>query len=172
LGIHRGCNNSLGTFGLFSTDANLQVEQPLSQYFASQLINLEWVQPGNAANRLYSAASDIGDGAGHVLVTVYAALRPDGQWSLMIVNKDQENAHKVRIAFDNLEPHKSETFAGQVKMVTFGSAQYQWHPGGVTGKADPDGPPARSTISASAETQYELPAASITVLTGAVGSTK
>ena len=48
LGIHRGCNNSLGTFGLFSTDANLQVEQPLSQYFASQLINLEWVQPGNA----------------------------------------------------------------------------------------------------------------------------
>jgi F5/8 type C domain/Glycosyl hydrolases family 39 len=172
LGIHRGCNNSLGTFGLFSTDANLQVEQPLSQYFASQLINLEWVQPGNAANRLFSAASDIGDGAGHVLVTVYAALRPDGQWSLLIVNKDQENAHKVRITFDNLEPHKSETFAGQVKMVTFGSAQYQWHPGGVTGKADPDGPPVRSTISASAETQYELPAASITVLTGAVGSTK
>jgi Glycosyl hydrolases family 39 len=172
LGIHRGCNNSLGTFGLFSTDANLQVEQPLSQYFASQLINLEWVQPGDAVNRLYSAASDIGDGAGHVLVTVYAAQRPDGQWSLLIVNKDQENAHKVRIDFDNLEPHKGETFAGQVKMVTFGSAQYQWHPGGVTGKADPDGPPARSTISASAETLYELPAASITVLTGAVGSTK
>jgi hypothetical protein len=172
LGIHRGCNNSLGTFGLFSTDANLQVEQPLSQYFASQLINLEWVQPGDAVNRLYSAASDIRDGAGHVLVTVYAALRPDGEWSLLIVNKDQENAHKVRIAFDNLEPHKSETFAGQVKMATFGSAQYQWHPGGVTGRADPDGPPARSTISASAETQYELPAASITVLTGTVGSTK
>jgi len=172
LGIHRGCNNSLGTFGLFSTDANLQVEQPLSQYFASQLINLEWVQPGNAVNRLYSAASDIGDGAGHVLVTVYAALRPDGQWSLMIVNKDQENAHKVRITFDNLEPHKSGAFAGEVKMVTFGSAQYEWHPGGVTGKADPDGPPARSTISASAETQYELPAASITVLTGALSSTK
>jgi F5/8 type C domain-containing protein len=172
LGIHRGCNNSLGTFGLFSTDANLQVEQPLSQYFASQLINLEWVQPGDGVNRLYSAASDIRDGAGHVLVTVYAALRPDGQWSLLIVNKDQENANKVRIAFDNLEPHKSETFAGQVNMVTFGSAQYQWHPGGVTGRADPDGPPARSIISASAETQYELPAASITVLTGTVGSTK
>ena len=172
LGIHRGCNNSLGTFGLFSTDANLQVEQPLSQYFASQLINLDWVQPGNAVNRLYSAASDIRDGAGRVLVTVYAALRPDGQWSLLIVNKDQENAHKVRIAFDNLEPHKSETFAGQVKVVTFGSAQYQWHPGGLTGRADPDGPPARSTISASADTQYELPAASITVLTGTVGSTK
>ncbi len=170
LGVHRGCNNSLGTFGLFSTDANLQVEQPLSQYFASQLINLEWLQPGNEVNRLYSAASDIHDGAGHVLVTAYAALRPDKQWSLMIVNKDQENAHTVRISFDDLDPGKGGHFAGQVKMVTFGSAQYQWHPEIPTGKADPDGPPARSTIAASLATQYELPAASITVLTGTVDS--
>jgi F5/8 type C domain/Glycosyl hydrolases family 39 len=172
LGVHRGCNNSLGTFGLFSTDANLQVEQPLSQYFASQLINLEWVQPGNQVNRLYSAASDIRDGAGHVLVTVYAALRPDGQWSLMIVNKDQENAHTVRISFADLEPGKAGHFAGPVKMVTFGSAQYQWHPEIAGGKADPDGPPARSTISASSATPYELLAASITVLTGTVDSSK
>ncbi|MGB8543062.1 MAG: discoidin domain-containing protein [Candidatus Acidiferrales bacterium] len=170
LGIHRGCNNSLGTFGLFSTDANLQVQQPLSQYFASQLINLQWVQPGNEVNRLYSAASDIHDGAGHVLVTAYAALRPDKQWSLMIVNKDQENAHTARISFDDLEPGKGGHFAGPVKMVTFGSAQYQWHPEIATGKADPDGPPAHSTIAASAATQYELPAASITVLTGTVDS--
>jgi hypothetical protein len=172
LGIHRGCNNSLGTFGLFSTDSNLQVEQPLSQYFASQLINLEWVQPGNEVNRLHSAASDIRDGAGHVLVTVYAALRPDKQWSLMIVNKDQENAHSVRISFEDLEPEKTGHFTGQVKMVTFGRAQYQWHPEIGMGKADPDGPPARSTIAASPGTKYELPAASITVLTGAVDSAK
>jgi F5/8 type C domain/Glycosyl hydrolases family 39 len=172
LGVHRGCNNSLGTFGLFSTDANLQVEQPLSQYFASQLINLEWVQPGKEVNRLYSAASDIHDGAGHLLVTVYAALRPDKQWSLMIVNKDQENAHTVRISFDDWDPGKAAHFAGQVKMVTFGSAQYQWHPEIAAGKADPDGPPARSTIAASPATQYELPAASITVLTGTVDSSK
>jgi hypothetical protein len=57
-------------------------------------------------------------------------------------------------------------------MVTFGSAQYQWHPEIAAGKADPDGPPARSTIAASPATQYELPAASITVLTGTVDSSK
>lgn len=172
LGVHRGCNESLGTFGLFSTDANLQVEQPLSQYFASQLINLDWVQPGDGAHRLFPATSDIQDAAGHVLVTAYAALRPDGQWSLLIVNKDQENSHMVRIAFDGLKSSGVSDFAGPVKMVTFGSAQYQWHPLAGGGKADPDGPPARSTIAASPATHYELPAASITVLTGAVSETK
>jgi hypothetical protein len=172
LGIHGGCNGSLGTFGLFSTDANLQAEQPLSQYFASQMINLDWVQPGDGAHRLFHAASDIQDAAGHVLVTAYAALRPDGQWSLLIVNKDQENGHTVRIAFDGLKPGGEGRFDGPTKMTTFGSAQYQWHPGTMTGKADPDGPPAHSTIAASPETQYELPAASITVLTGTVRSAK
>jgi F5/8 type C domain/Glycosyl hydrolases family 39 len=172
MGVHRGCNESLGTFGLFSTDANLQVEQPLSQYFASQLINLDWVQPGDGAHRLFSAASDIQDAAGHVLVTVYAALRPDGQWSLLIVNKDQENSHTVRVAFDGLKASGGGNFAGPVKMVTFGSAQYQWRPQTGGGKADPDGPPARSTIAASPTTQYGLPAASITVLTGAVAGAK
>ena len=130
------------------------------------------MQPGNEVNRLYSASSDIRDGAGHVLVTVYAALRPDNQWSLMIVNKDQENAHTVRISFDDLDPGKAGYFTGHVKMVTFGSAQYKWHPEIGTGKADPDGPPARSAIAASPNTQYDLPAASITVLTGTVESTK
>jgi hypothetical protein len=172
LGVHRGCNESLGTFGLFSTDANLQVEQPLSQYFASQLINLDWVQPGDGTHRLFPATSDIQDAAGHVLVTAYAALRPDGQWSLLIVNKDQENSHTVRIAFDGLKPSGVSDFAGPVKMVTFGSAQYQWHPLVGGGKADPDGPPVRSTVAASPATQYELPAASITVLTGAVSEAK
>jgi hypothetical protein len=172
LGIHGGCNGSLGTFGLFSTDADLQAEQPLSQYFASQMINLDWVQPGDGAHRLFHAASDIQDAAGHVLVTAYAALRPDGQWSLLIVNKDQENGHTVRIAFDGLKPGGEGRFDGPMKMTTFGSAQYQWHPGTMTGKADPDGPPAHSTIAASPATQYELPAASITVLTGSVRSAK
>jgi hypothetical protein len=32
LGVHRGCNNSLGTFGLFSTDKDQKIEQPLSQF--------------------------------------------------------------------------------------------------------------------------------------------
>jgi len=171
LGIHPGCNRSMGTFAMFSTDENLNIQQPLSQYFASQLINLEWVQPGNGEHKLYSAQSDIEDDAGHNLVTAYAALRPDGEWSLMIVNRDQENAHTVRIVFRDEKGNVERHFAGQVSAVTFGSAQYQFHPdqnSRVGGSADPDGPAVRSTINATADTRFDLPKASITVLRGNV----
>jgi len=172
LGLHHGCNNSLGTFGLFSTDANLQPQQPLSQFFASQLINLEWVQPGDGEHRLYPASSDIQDPANHTLVTAYAALRPDGQWSLMVVNKDQEIAHKVRIVFHNAKDNSDASFAGDVDLITFGSAQYHWHPDVNNGTADPDGPPSRSKITVAADTLFELPNASITILRGTISPAK
>lgn len=167
LGIHRQvCNESLGTFGLFTTDKDLKVKQPLSQFFASQLINLEWVQPGDGAHKLFSAASDIRDATGSVLVTAYSVRRPDGQYSLLIVNKDQENSHRVRLVFHDEESKRESFFSGPVDIIAFGSAQYQWHPGEEEGTADPDGPPARSSIRADRTTLFDLPKASITVIRG------
>jgi Glycosyl hydrolase family 30 beta sandwich domain len=127
---------------------------------------LEWVQPGSAEHHLFNATSDITDGAGDNLVTAYAVHRPDGQWSLLIINKDQENAHSVKVSFDDIGASGSGAFTGPISLETFGKAQYQWHPKTLT--ADPDGPIARATINGDANTTYELPASSITVLRGNV----
>jgi len=110
------------------------------------------------------------DGAGHDLVTAYAALRPDGQWSLMVVNKDHENSHEVSIAFDGAKTGSGTAsgFAGQVDVITFGAVQYQWHASTSRRHADPDGPSARSTVNATAATKFTLPAASVTVLRGKI----
>jgi len=110
------------------------------------------------------------DGAGHNLVTAYAALRPDGQRSLMVVNKDQENSHEVSIAFDGAKTGTGTAieFAGQVDVITFGAVQYQWHASTSGRHADPDGPSARSTVNATAATKFTLPAASVTVLRGKI----
>ncbi len=189
MGIHRGCNESFGTFGMWSADKNYEIGQPLSQFFASQLINLEWVQKSSGVHKTYAATSDLTDPAGHNLVTAYALERPDGQWSLMLVNRDQENAHKVKIVFDgdgsatrdtteansvqsrgNGSSHSSQFFSGPVTVLTFGSAQYQWHPTETGGFADPDGPVVKSAITASAETVYALPKASMTVLRGNIAA--
>ncbi len=170
MGVHHGCNNSMGTFGMFTTtEKDYQILQPTSQYFASQLINLEWVEPGSREHRLFRAAGDLEDPAGHSLVTAYAVLRPDGQYSLLVVNRDQWNGHKVRIAFQDAKAGADRFFSGTVTTATFGSAQYQWHPDAKGGSADPDGPALKGSINATAGTLFDLPAASITVLRGTLG---
>jgi hypothetical protein len=188
LQMEPGCNSSPGTFGMFTVDANYQIQQPLAQFFVAQLINLEWVQPGGGEHQVFTAKSDIEDGAGHELVTAYAVKRPDGQWSLMIVNRDQEVSHRVRIAFAKGASNSAESFRGPVEISTFGSSQYQWHPAQTRfmahaeagaehtitaytkGKADPDGPIAHATLNAVEDTTYDLPAASVVVIRGKLDS--
>ena len=189
LHMEPGCNSSPGTFGMFTIDANYQIEQPVAQFFVAQLINLEWVQPAGGEHQVFAAKTEVSDGAGHDLVTAYAVKRPDGSMALMLVNRDQQNAHRVRIAFEG-PSEKQSAFAGPVQVSTFGSAQYQWHPAQTRfmahaetsgqrtivptskGWADPDGPIAHSKLNAGKDTMYELPAASVVVLQGNIGGGK
>jgi len=166
-----GHNGSPGTFSLFSADRDLNLKQPLSQYFVSQMINQEWMQAGNGLHRLFAAVSDVTDGLGHSLVAAYPAWRPDGDWALLVINKDQENAHDVVVHFDDPIRHEAGGFAGPVTAIILGKAEYQWHPGPDGGSADPDGPPSRRVIDASRTTSFTLPAASVAVLRGRVSMT-
>ena len=165
---HPVCPNSWGTYHMFMVDRNYQIRSRTSQFFAAQLLTQEWSQPVDAEHHLFTAASDIKDADGHVLVTAYAVLRPDGQWSLLLINKDYDNSHPVRINFHDGDGNTDSSFSGPVNVITFGKAQYQWHPGRKEGYADPDGPAAISKIDASPGTQYTLPPASMTVVRGRV----
>ncbi|MBZ5686324.1 MAG: discoidin domain-containing protein [Acidobacteriia bacterium] len=166
---HPICRNSWGTYHLFMVDDHYQIVQPTSQFFAAQLLTQEWSQPKDAEHQLYRAASDVGDAEGNVLVTAYALHRPDGQWALMLINKDHDHPHPVRVVFHDSEANRDVSFSGQVTMITFGKEQYQWHPDRRKGHADPDGPPRTSTLQAGQDTNYDLPAASVTVLRGNLG---
>ena len=186
LKMEPGCNGSPGTFGMFTIDANYKIQQPLAQFFVAQLMNLEWVQPTGGQHEVFAGRGDVDDGAGHQMVTAYAVKRPDGQWAVMAVNRDQEAAHKVRISFHE-EGSKDVHFVGPVEIATFGSGQYQWHPPRTrfmahaeqsaqntivvenVGMADPDGPIARTKITAANDTEYDLPAASVIVIRGRLG---
>ena len=187
LPMEPGCNSSPGTFGMFTVNGSYEIQQPLAQFFVAQLVNLEWVQPAGGEHQVYAAKSDVEDGAGHELITAYAVKRPDGQWSLLLVNRDQQAAHKVRIAFQG-QSGQAGGFAGPVEVATFGSAQYQWHPARTRfmahaehaaertvvaytkGWADPDGPIARSKPTAGKDTWYDVPPASVVVIRGMIGT--
>jgi len=166
---HPICPNSWGTYHPFMVDDQYQIVEPTSQFFAAQLLTQEWSQPKDAEHQLYRAVSDVRDAEGNVLVTAYALHRPDGQWALMLINKDHDHSHPVRVVFHDSEDNRDVSFGGQVTMITFGREQYQWHPDRKKGHADPDGPPKTSALQAGQDKNYDLPAASVTVLRGTLG---
>jgi hypothetical protein len=96
----------------------------------------------------------------------------------MLINKDQENGHRVRLEFTGAHAQ----FTGTVDESLFGRGQYHWMPPQrgfnahmpdsrnkvqelyTGGKADPDGPIVHKQIAG--EKEFELPAASVIVLRG------
>ena len=87
----------------------------------------------------------------------------------MLINKDHDHPHMVRVVFQDADSHRDQSLLGSLAFITFGKAQYQWHPNRRNGYADPDGPPVTATIAGDAGTVYNLPAASLTVVRGRVG---
>lgn len=179
-----------GGGGFLPIDQDNHVTTFTPQYLATQVITKEWVQPVDAIHKLFKVASDVKDKDGNTLVTAYAVERPDGQWSVMLVNKDHDNDHSVRVVFGDPVTRHDRFFSGTVDRVVFGPAEYQWHPDPVpsggppdadtaegdgrgwgSGHADPDGPPAKSTLTAvGRDTLYRLPHASIIVLRGKIAN--
>jgi len=103
-----------------------------------------------------------------VLVTSYAVHRPDGNWSLMLVNRDSTNSHTVRVVFADATSKRPASFAGPVTVVSWGSEQYVWINDGPNSHPDPDHAPV-ATLLAGPPATFTLPKASITVLRGRAG---
>jgi hypothetical protein len=155
---------------LLTVDTDYHVVGYPAQYFSAQMITKEWARPVDEMHQVFKASSDITDESGNVLVTAYPMKRPDGSWSVMLVNRDRDHDHAVKLKFANAEAGQNSFFSGTVDQITLGESQYQWHPGGSMGHADPDGPPLKSTLSGGADMLYQLPKASVTVLRGNIGS--
>jgi hypothetical protein len=155
------------TWSNFVTDRDYNITGYTSLYFAAQLINSEWVTHRSGIHEMYPSSVNLRDEAGNALVTSYAVRRPDENWSLLLVNRDESEQHAVRVSFDD-PTGKHIGFAGPVRMVTFGSEQYVWKSEGLTSHADPDGPAVGTTVDANSQTTFTLPKASITVLRGQI----
>jgi hypothetical protein len=150
----------------FVSDRDYNITGYTSLYYAAHLINREWAAHRSGVHHMFPSTTGIQDGDGNLLVTSYALHRPDGDWSLMLVNRDESNPHTVRVEFD--DSGRKQSFSGPVAWTTFGSEQYVWINDGKNSHADPDGPAVGMTINAGAQTTFTLPKASVTVLRGKI----
>ena len=166
-------NTCLGwsSWSNFVSDENYQIKGYTATYFAAHMINLEWLQHRAGMHQMFPSSTDLMDTDSNLLVTSYAVYRPDGNWSLMLVNRDETNPHTVRVVFEDAKRNRKASFSGPVTLVSFGSEQYVWINDGPNSHPDPDHPPV-ATLLAGPPSTFTLPQASITVLRGRVGLLK
>jgi hypothetical protein len=155
------------TWGNFVPDANLDIQAYTAQYFAGRLINLEWAEHRAGVHQMFAASCDAKDANRNTLITAYALHRPNGEWALMLINRDHDRSHPVRVVFDESDGRQG-SFAGPVTTVSFGSEQYIWHENGLNSRPDPDGPPVSKKAQGGPNATFVLPEASVTVLRGNV----
>ncbi len=133
--------NSWGNLTLLLSNNDRQSLKPLPTYYAARLLTQQWAMPGsNAAHAAYKAVSDIRNRLGLPLVTAYALHRPDGQWAILLLNKDPKQAHRVTVRFQ-LAGRKAAAFTAPADLYQYGPAQYQWYPNKAHGFPSPDLPP-------------------------------
>jgi hypothetical protein len=155
------------TWSNFVSDRDYNITGYTSLYFAARMINMEWAQHRSGMHKMFPSTTAIRDAGGNDLLTSYALSRPDGNWSLMLVNRDEHEPHRVQVLFRNAGT-EDRYFEGPVSFTTFGSEQYAWRDQGKNSHADPDSPPAGRIMSSGRQAIYTLPKASITVLRGRI----
>jgi hypothetical protein len=154
----RTCN-TWGAYNPYIVDAKFNVQAKGAAYYALQLLTGQWALPGDAPHVVYPVETSLGNH--NALVTAYALRRPDGAWSLLIVNKDTA----ARTVSVELAP-SGAGFTGKVTRVTLGAAQYRWD-GNPANRPNPNGRLLMETGLPAAAT-YKIAPLSVTVLRGAI----
>jgi hypothetical protein len=161
---------SSGNNMLFFSDEKGQVTKPTATYWGARLLTQEWLQPGDEVHEIYPATSNVHNAEGEELVTAYAVHRPDGLWSLLLINKDPRRAYETSVVFRN-DAGTAGGFDGRLEIFQYSSKQYVL--GGLTSNPYPvraDQPEHRVTQSSLQKLMpISLPPYSLTVIRGGLG---
>jgi hypothetical protein len=124
---HQACAG-YGNMMTWQTDENGQAKWPSPTFQGAWLLSHAWSQPGHGAHAVWPATSSVRDAKGRAFVSAYAVKRPDGQWSLMLVNRDAKAAHAAKLVFE--KGQRAHGFKGPVDVWTYDRTRYAWKDAG------------------------------------------
>jgi hypothetical protein len=107
---------------LFSMGPDGNIQHRFATYFGARMLTQEWLQPGDEVHEIYPAVSDVRNARGEELITAYALRRPDGFWSLLLINKDPKRAFQTNVKFRKASGFAG--FEGSVGIFQYSSKQY------------------------------------------------
>ncbi len=150
--------NAWGNLMLFQAAPEGRASVPLPCYYGAKLLTQEWTLPGNGLHEIFTATCS------NPLVTAFAVHRPDGQWAVLLLNKNPKHACEVRLEFHDAKTGAVYAFGGKRRIAQYSPKQYHWRADGENGRPSRNLPPEVRTVSASNNAPILLPAYSITVV--------
>ncbi len=146
-----------GNLMLWKADDRGRATWPMPSYYAYRLVTQAWSDPDPGLHLLYRARTSGRDRSGRALVAAYPLKRPDGRWSLMLINRTMRTVD-ISIRFQGNGP----TTLSPLIVSQYGPAQYHWAPVSVAGHPTRDVPP-RTFARPDWSARLQLPPMSISV---------
>src|SRR5882724_96476 len=109
---------------LFGMDERSNITSRFATYFGARLLTQEWLSPGGGEHEMYATALQPRLKSVQKVVSAYAVYRPDGLWSLLLVNKDPKNAYKFRVDFRSPSIGAVSRLACPADVYQFSNANY------------------------------------------------
>jgi F5/8 type C domain len=151
-----------GNNTLFGMDEAGKITYRTGTYYGARMLTQSWAQPADASLQVFEANSDVLDKTGRQLITAYALLRPDNEWSLMLINKDPVKALKTDIKILNRSTNQTSLLKLPVELNQFSEKQYKWLAQGENSRPIRSLPPTETKITTGGP--ITLPPYSLTVV--------
>lgn len=139
---------------LFGLNDDGKIEYRTAAYYGMQMLTHYWLQPANLAIEIYPVKTDIENKEKQPLITAYAILKPDGKWSLMLINKDPLKNWNVNVDVQNPVSNTSTRFQ-PTQLIQYSKQQYHWVNKGSKGHPSLSLPPVVKKISGSSEVSLQ-----------------
>ncbi len=142
-----------------------KIQWRLPTYYGAKLTGQEWLGAPDGVHRLYRTRI-AGSGTSSASLAAYAVHRPDGQWALLVLNKDPVRVRLADVRFEGASA-SAMRWLGPQEVFQYSAQQYAWEPN------RDDGHPKFSEVPAQYKTEpgkppiLNLPPMSLTVVRGA-----
>lgn len=146
---------------LFGLDSKGKIKYKTASFYAMQMLTHYWAQPEDSVVEIYPVTSDIKNKQQQLLVTAYSIRKPDGKWSVMLINKDPQKTWDVDIDIQNMVLKETIEFHPE-NLIQYSKQQYQWVNEGANSYPAISLPPVTKKINGSSN--VSLPPYSLTVL--------
>ncbi len=154
-----------GNNTLFLSDDRRRIVARTATYHGARLLARQWVGTADQPHSVYLGRPDLaGDDAARI--SAYPILRPDGLWSVLLVNKDPKREWVARIRFTGIDGGGVEFLRGPADLYRFSAAQYRWRAAGENSRPSRNRPPAHTPWTSAGAVTVRLPAWSLAVVRG------